>query len=159
MSRKKESGVLIENRRARFEYFLSDFMTAGLVLTGTEIKSLRAKNATISDAYIYVKKGEAFVTNMHIAPYKEGNIFNVDHLRDRKLLLTRQEIKKLAAKIAENGHTCVPTKVFLSHGYAKMEIALAKGKQLHDKRDSLKEKDLERELDRHARSSRDYEDF
>ena len=159
MSRKKESGVLIENRRAHFEYFLSDFMTAGLVLTGTEIKSLRAKNATISAAYIYVKKGEAFVTNMHIAPYKEGNIFNVDHLRDRKLLLTRQEIKKLAAKIAENGHTCVPTKVFLSHGYAKMEIALAKGKQLHDKRDSLKEKDLERELDRHARSSRDYEDF
>ena len=94
MSRKKESGVLIENRRAHFEYFLSDFMTAGLVLTGTEIKSLRAKNATISDAYIFVKHGEAFVCNMHIAPYKEGNIFNVDHLRDRKLLLTKQEIKK-----------------------------------------------------------------
>jgi SsrA-binding protein len=96
---------------------------------------------------------------MHIAPYKEGNIFNVDHLRDRKLLLTKQEIKKLSARIAENGHTCVPTKVFLSHGYAKMEIALAKGKQLHDKRDSLKEKDLEREFDKNARSSKDYEDF
>ena len=134
-------------------------MTAGLVLTGTEIKSLRSENATISDAYIFVKHGEAFVSNMHIAPYKEGNIFNVDHLRDRKLLLTRQEIKKLAAKIAENGHTCVPTKVFLSHGYAKMEIALAKGKQLHDKKNSLKEKDLEREIDRHARSSKDFEDF
>ena len=159
MSRKKESGVLIENRRAHFEYFLSDFMTAGLVLTGTEIKSLRAKNATISDAYIFVKHGEAFVSNMHIAPYKEGNIFNVDHLRDRKLLLTKQEIKKLSSRIAENGHTCVPTKVFLSHGYAKMEIALAKGKQLHDKRDSLKEKDLEREFDKNARSSKDYEDF
>ena len=112
MSRKKESGVLIENRRAHFEYFLSDFMTAGLVLTGTEIKSLRAKNATISDAYIFVKHGEAFVCNMH-----------------------------------------------MSHGYAKMEIALAKGKQLHDKRDSLKEKDLEREFDKNARSSKDYEDF
>ena len=149
MSRKKESGVLIENRRAHFEYFLSDFMTAGLVLTGTEIKSLRAKNATISDAYIFVKHGEAFVCNMHI----------VDHLRDRKLLLTKQEIKKLSSRIAENGHTCVPTKVFLSHGYAKMEIALAKGKQLHDKRDSLKEKDLEREFDKNARSSKDYEDF
>ena len=159
MSRKKESGVLIENRRAHFEYFLSDFMTAGLVLTGTEIKSLRSKNATISDAYIYVKHGEAFVSNMHIAPYKEGNIFNVDHLRDRKLLLTKQEIKKLAARIAEQGHTCVPTKVFLSHGYAKMEIALAKGKQLHDKKNSLKEKDLEREIDRHARTSKDFEDF
>ncbi|MBR6226592.1 MAG: SsrA-binding protein SmpB [Bacilli bacterium] len=159
MSRKKESGILIENRRAHFEYFLSDFMTAGLVLTGTEIKSLRSKNATISDAYIFVKHGEAFVCNMHIAPYKEGNIFNVDHLRDRKLLLNKQEIKKLASKIAEQGHTCVPTKVFLSHGYAKMEIALAKGKQLHDKKNSLKEKDIEREIDRHARSSKDFEDF
>ena len=96
---------------------------------------------------------------MHIAPYKEGNIFNVDHLRDRKLLLNKQEIKKLASKIAEQGHTCVPTKVFLSHGYAKMEIALAKGKQLHDKKNSLKEKDIEREIDRHARSSKDFEDF
>ena len=134
-------------------------MTAGLVLTGTEIKSLGAKNATISDAYIFVKHGEAFVCNMYSAPYKEGNIFNVDHLRDRKLRLTKQEIKKLSARIAENGHTCVPTKVFLSHGYAKMEIALAKGKQLHDKRDSLKEKDLEREFDKNARSSKDYEDF
>ena len=153
MSRKKESGVLIENRRAHFEYFLSDFMTAGLVLTGTEIKSLRAKNATISDAYIFVKHGEAFVCNMHIAPYKEGNIFNVDHLRDRKLLLTKQEIKKLSARIAENGHTCVPTKVFLSHGYAKMEIALAKGKHTYDKRESLKKKDLSREMEKQFKNT------
>lgn len=158
MSRRKESGVLLENRRAHFEYFLSDFMTAGLVLTGTEIKSLRQRNATISEAFIIIQHGEVYVTNMHIAPYKEGNIFNVDHLRDRKLLLTKQEIKKLADHIKLDGHTCVPTKVFLHHGYAKMEIAIAKGKQLHDKRESIKEKDLKREFDKNARTSRDFED-
>lgn len=158
MSRRKESGVLLENRRAHFEYFLTDFMTAGLVLTGTEIKSLRQRNATISEAFIIIDHGEVYVTNMHIAPYKEGNIFNVDHLRDRKLLLTKQEIKKLAERIKLDGHTCVPTKVFLHHGYAKMEIAIAKGKQLHDKRESIKEKDLKREFDKNARTSRDFED-
>ncbi|MCQ2799246.1 MAG: SsrA-binding protein SmpB [Bacilli bacterium] len=157
MSRRKQSGVLLENRRAHFEYFLSDFMTAGLVLTGTEIKSLRRGDANISDAYILIQHGEVYVTNMHIAPYKEGNIFNVDHLRDRKLLLNKQEIRKLAAKIKLDGHTCVPTKVFLSHGYAKMEIAIAKGKQLHDKRATIKEKDLKREFDKNARTSKDFD--
>lgn len=146
MARKKDSGTLLENRRAHFEYFLSDFLTAGLVLTGTEIKSLRGHNATIDDAYVYIKNGEAFIANMHIAPYKEGTIFNVDHLRDRKLLLTKKEIKRLAARIVGTGVTCVPTKVFLSHGYAKIEIAVAKGKQLHDKRDAIKKRDLDRHL-------------
>lgn len=157
MSRKKDSSVLLENRRAGFEYFLSDFMTAGLVLTGTEIKSLRARNASISDAYVMLKNNEAFIVNMHIAPYKEGNIFNVDHLRDRKLLLTRSEIAKLKRKLTATGNTCVPTKLFLSHGYAKLEIAVAKGKKLHDKRDALKEKDLNKAAIK-ARSVRDYED-
>ncbi len=147
MSRKKDSSTLLENRRAHFEYFLSDFMTAGLVLTGTEIKSLRAKNAGINDAYIFVKNGEAWIANMHIASYKEGNIFNVDHLRDRKLLLSKQEIKKLEGKLTATGNTCVPTKVFLSHGFAKIEIAVAKGKKLHDKRNSIKENDLKRKVD------------
>ena len=90
-------------------------MTAGLVLTGTEIKSLRARNAGITDAYVYVKNGEAFIANMHIAAYKEGNIFNVDHLRDRKLLLTKKELHRLANNLKGSGSTCVPTKVFLSH--------------------------------------------
>lgn len=146
MSRKKDSSVLLENRRAHFEYFLSDFLVAGLVLTGTEIKSLRARNATISDAFVYVKDGQAYIRNMHIAPFKEGNIWNVDHLRDRKLLLNKKEIKKLAARLKTSGQTCVPTKLFLSHGYAKLEIAMAKGKKLYDKRASLKGKDLERRL-------------
>ncbi|MFA6619808.1 MAG: SsrA-binding protein SmpB [Bacilli bacterium] len=146
MSRKKESSLLLENRRAHFEYFLSDFMTAGLVLTGTEIKSLRERNAGITDAYVYVKNGEAFIANMHIAAYKEGNIFNVDHLRDRKLLLTKTELRRLANNLKGTGNTCVPTKVFLSHGYAKVEIALAKGKQLHDKREAIKNRDLSRKM-------------
>jgi SsrA-binding protein len=146
MSRKKDNSTLLENRKAHFEYFLSDFLTAGIVLTGTEIKSLRARNATITDAYVYVKDGQAFIANMHIAAYKEGNIFNVDHLRDRKLLLTKTEIKRLSAKISATGYTCVPTKVFLSHGFAKIEIAVAKGKELHDKRASIKEKELNRKL-------------
>ena len=157
MSRKKDSSILLENRKARFEHFLSDFMTAGLVLTGTEIKSLRAHNATISDAYVMLRNGEAYVVNMHIAPYKEGNIFNVDHLRDRKLLLTKTELAKLKRKLTATGNTCVPTKLFLSHGYAKLEIAIAKGKKLHDKRDALKDKDLKREEIK-ARSTKDYLD-
>lgn len=157
MSRKKDSSTLLENRRASFEYFLSDFMTAGLVLTGTEIKSLRAHNASISDAYVMLKNNEAFIVNMHIAPYKEGNIFNVDHLRDRKLLLNKSELAKLKRKLTATGNTCVPTKLFLSHGYAKLEIAVAKGKKLHDKRDALKEKDLKKEQIK-AKSIKDYED-
>ncbi len=148
MPRKKESGVLLENRRAYHEYFLSDFLTAGLVLTGTEIKSLRARNASLSDSYVYIKNGEAYIANMHIAPYKEGNLNNVDHLRDRKLLLNKAEIRKLENKTKGKSMTIVPTKVFLLHGRAKIEIALAKGKNLHDKRESIKEKDLRREMEK-----------
>lgn len=157
MAKKKDDSVLLENRKAGFEYFLSDFMTAGLVLTGTEIKSLRRHDANITDAYIILKNGEAFVVNMHIAPYKEGNIFNVDHLRDRKLLLNKNELNKLKRKLTATGNTCVPTKLFLQHGYAKLEIAVAKGKKLHDKRDALKEKDLKRSESK-GRSVRDYQD-
>lgn len=146
MSRKKQSNVLLENRRAHYEYFLSDFMVAGLVLTGTEIKSLRARNAGIIDAYVYVKDGEAWIANMHIAAYKEGNIFNVDHLRERKLLLNKKEIRKLGNALKDGGYTCVPTKCFLAHGLAKLEIALAKGKHLYDKRESIKQKDISRRM-------------
>jgi len=146
MTRKKDNSLILENRKAHFEYFLSDFLTAGIVLTGTEIKSLRAHNAGITDAYIFVKDGEAFIANMHIASYKEGTIFNVDHLRDRKLLLSKKEINKLGNNLKGGGVTCVPTKVFLSHGYAKVEIALAKGKQLHDKRAAIKKRDLDRNV-------------
>ena len=148
MAKRKDSSVLLENRKARFLYFLSDFVVAGLVLTGTEIKSLRAGNASLADSYVYIKNGEAFIANFHIAPYREGNLWNVDHLRDRKLLLHKREIAKLARDVQGTGMTIVPTKVFLSHGYAKVEIALARGKQLHDKREAVKEADAKRKIDR-----------
>lgn len=148
MGRKKDNSTLLENRRAHYEYFLSDFLTAGIVLTGTEIKSLRAHNAGISDSYVQIRNGEAWICNMHIAPYKEGNIYNVDHLRDRKLLLSKSEIKKLGNSLKDGGYTCVPTKLFLMHGYAKLEIALAKGKKLYDKRESIKQRDQNRDMER-----------
>lgn len=155
MSKKQDSSVLLENRKARYLYFLSDFITAGLVLTGTEIKSLRKRNASLSDSYIFFKDDEAYIANFHIASYKEGNIFNVDHLRDRKLLLHKREIKKYEAKVKEDGYTCVPVKVFLSRGKAKIEIALAKGKKLYDKRASIKERELKRKIDRISKGESD----
>ncbi|HBS03063.1 MAG TPA: SsrA-binding protein [Firmicutes bacterium] len=146
MSKKSDSSVLLENRKAHYLYFLSNFLTAGIVLTGTEIKSLRARNASLADSYVYLRGGEVFLANMHIAPYKDGTYNNVDHLRDRKLLLTKHEIKKLASHLTGKSTTCVPTKVFLSHGLAKVEIALAVGKQAHDKRDAIKERDTKRAI-------------
>ncbi|MBQ7243364.1 MAG: SsrA-binding protein SmpB [Bacilli bacterium] len=151
MSKKSGKSVLLENRKAHFLYFLSDFMTAGMVLTGTEIKSLRAGSASLSDSYVALKNGEAWVYNMHISNYKEGTIWNADPLRPRKLLLTKQEIHKLERELTGSGMTCVPTKVFLLRGYAKMEIALAKGKKAHDKRDAIKERDAKREMSKAMR--------
>ena len=145
---------MLENRKARFLYFLSDFLTAGIVLTGTEIKSLRQHNASLSDSYVYVKNREVWIANMHISTYKEGTIYNVDPLRDRKLLLTRHEIDKLERSLKQGGYTCVPTKVFLSRGYAKVEIALAKGKKAHDKRDAIKERDTKREISKAMKGER-----
>lgn len=151
MAKKTDSSVLIENRKARFLYFLSEFYTAGLVLTGTEIKSLRARNASLSDSYIFIKDGEAYIANMHIAAYDNGTIYNVDHLRNRKLLLTKKELRKIASHVQGTGKTCIPTKVFLHHGFAKVEIALAEGKKAHDKRDSIKERDEKRKISRAMR--------
>ena len=146
MAKKSGNNVLVENRKARFLYFLSDFMVAGLVLTGTEIKSLRAGNVSLSDSYVQLKNGEAWVYNMHISNYKDGTIWNQDPLRPRKLLLTKPELRKLARELTGTGMTVVPTKVFLLRGYAKMEIAIAKGKKAHDKRDAVKERDAKREM-------------
>lgn len=152
MSKKSGNEVLLENRKARFLYFLSDFLVAGMVLTGTEIKSLRAGNASLSDSYVYLKNGEAFVANMHISAYKNGTIYNVDPLRDRKLLLTKRELRRLERDLQGTGMTIVPTKVFLDRGYAKMEIALAKGKKSHDKREAIKERDAKRAIGKAMRS-------
>ena len=140
--------IIAENRKAHFNYFLSDFMEAGIELKGTEIKSLRVTGATIGDSYVVIRGGEAEIINMHIKAYEQGNLFNHDPLRSRKLLLHKHEIKWLSDKIRIEGFTVVPTKIYFRKGKAKVEIALAKGKKNYDKRDTIKKRDLERELNK-----------
>ena len=144
----KVSGIKIvaQNKKAHFNYFLSDFTECGIELKGTEIKSLRLNGATIGDSYIVIRNGEAEIINMYIKPYDHGNIFNHDPLRSRKLLLHKKEIKWFEIKIKQGGFTVVPTKIYLSKGKAKVEIALAKGKKLYDKRETIKKRDIERDL-------------
>ena len=138
--------IIASNKKAFFNYFLSDFIEAGIELKGTEIKSLRVTGATLNDAYVVIRNGEAELLNMHIKAYEQGNIFNHDPLRTRKLLLHKKEIRFLEQKIKTQGYTVVPTKVYFSHGRAKVEIALAKGKKLYDKRETIKKRDLDREM-------------
>lgn len=144
----KSTGIKIiaQNRKAHFNYFLSDFMECGLVLKGTEIKSLRKHACSIGDAYVVIRNGEVEVINMHINTYEQGNIFNHDPLRNRKLLLHKKEIKWLEVKTSRGGYTVVPTKVYFKKGKAKIEIALAKGKHDYDKRETIKKRDIEREM-------------
>lgn len=149
----KGNNLNIKNRRASFEYALLMELTAGIQLTGTEIKSVRAGKANITDAYCAFVKDELFVRNMHIDEYEQGNIYNHVPKRDRKLLLQRSELSKLKGKMKDKGFTIVPLQMFLSEsGFAKLDIALAKGKKLYDKRESMKDKDVKRDL------ARKYED-
>lgn len=141
----REKNVAL-NRRASHEYFLEEKFEAGIVLTGTEIKSVRNGKVQFKDAYISIYKGEAWIKGMHISAYKEGNIFNVDEERDRKLLLHKLEIQKLLNKVKLKGYTLIPVRMYLKNGKAKMEIALAKGKNLYDKRQSDKVRDAKREM-------------
>lgn len=140
--------IIASNKKAHFNYFLSDFMEAGIELKGTEIKSLRVTGATINDAYVVIRNEEAEIINMHIKAYEHGNLFNHDPLRSRKLLLHKHQIRWLSQKIQTEGFTVVPTKIYFSKGKAKVEIALAKGKKLYDKRETIKKRDLQRELDK-----------
>jgi SsrA-binding protein len=144
-----ENKVNIKNKQAYFEYNIIEKFVAGIMLTGTEIKSIRQSKASIKEAYCVVVKEEVFIRNMTINEYEKGGHYNHEPKRDRKLLLNRKEISKLSKGIEQKGFTIVPLHLFLSEkGLAKIEIALAQGKKLHDKRDSLKEKDVKRELDR-----------
>ena len=141
--------VNIQNKKARFEYELLDFFTAGMQLLGTEIKSIRQGKASIQEGFCHIRDGELFIKNMHIAEYDFGNINNHDPLRERKLLLKRIELKKIEKKLKDQGVTVVPLKVYITNkGLAKMDIALARGKKLYDKRNTLKDKDLKRDMDR-----------
>lgn len=141
--------VNIQNRQARFEYEILDKYTAGIVLTGTEIKSIREGKVNLQDGYCYFNNGELFVKAVNITPYAQGTHYNHEATRERKLLLKKTEINKLEGKIEEKGLTLIPLRLFINdRGFAKMEIAVGRGKKLHDKRDSMRERDAKRELDR-----------
>jgi SsrA-binding protein len=140
--------INIRNKKASFEYHILEEFVAGIKLLGTEIKSIREGKANISDAFCTFINGELYVRNLHISEYSHGSFYNHEAKRDRKLLLTKKELKKLVLKGEDKGLTIVPLKVFISkRGFAKMEIALAQGKKAFDKRDSLKERDVKREMD------------
>lgn len=135
----------IKNRKANFNYFIEKTYEAGIVLTGTEIKSIRKGSANFNDAYISIKNGEAFIKNMYIAKYEEGNRYNHDERRDRKLLLHKTELKRLNTEVQNTGYTLVPVKLYFKGNYAKVLVGLARGKKLYDKRETIKKRDIERE--------------
>ncbi|NMC32156.1 MAG: SsrA-binding protein SmpB [Veillonellaceae bacterium] len=143
--------IVAENRRARHDYHIHETFEAGIVLTGTEIKSLRGGRANLTDSYARIENGELFLISAHISPYDQGNRFNHEPRRNRKLLMHKSEILRLLGKTREKGYTLVPLKIYLSHGLAKVELALASGKDLYDKRQSAAEKDAKREVERTLR--------
>ena len=138
----------LKNRQAYHEFFIDAKYDAGMVLLGTEVKSLRAGMASFNDSYCQIHKGEIWLKSLHIAEYSHGTTNNHDPVRDRKLLLEKREIKKIAAKLKEKGYTLVPLSIYFKDRLAKIEIGLAKGKKLHDKRESIKQKDVQREMKR-----------
>ena len=146
----KESGsrLIANNKKAYHDYFIEDTYEAGIELAGTEVKSMRMGECSIKESFIQIEHGEVFVYGMHISPYEKGNIFNKDPLRTRKLLLHQYEIRKIAAKIAEKGFTLVPLKVYFKGSLVKVEIGIAKGKKLYDKRQTIAKNDQRREAER-----------
>lgn len=148
MSKQEAIKIIGQNKKAHYNYFLSEFTECGISLVGTEIKSLRNNAPNITDAYIVFRNEEAEIVNMHIPLYKEGNIFNHDPYRARKLLLHKREIRWFIQKSKAEGYTVVPSKIYFKNGRAKVEIALAKGKKLHDKRQVEKERDDKRLIDK-----------
>ena len=149
MSKRFSNDINIRNRQASFEFELLDKYIAGLVLKGTEIKSIREGKVDLQDGYCYFNNGELFVKGINITPYAQGTHYNHEAQRERKLMLKRMELKKLERKVEEKGLTLVPVRLFINdRGFAKLEIALARGKKMHDKRENIKERDAKRELDR-----------
>ena len=151
MPKAKGVKVLAQNKKAFHEYFIEDKYECGIVLVGTEVKSIRAGRVNLKDSYVKIKRGEAFVIGMHISPYEKGNIFNRDPFRERKLLLHKAELRRLARASQEQGFSIIPLSMYLKDGLVKMEIATAKGKKLYDKRESLAKRDAEREMERKLR--------
>ena len=145
---KSEKRQITNNRRARHEYNIEETVEAGMVLTGTEIKSVRGGRVNLQDAYARIENGEAWLYNMHIAPYEQGNRANVDPIRPRKLLLKRGELHKLFGKLQTSGLTLVPLSLYVRNGFAKLELALARGKKLYDKRQAIEDREAQRDADR-----------
>lgn len=145
--------IEINNKKARFDYELLEKYEAGIVLKGTEIKSIREGNCNLKDSYVVIRNNEAYIINMHISEYKEGNIFNHEETRTRKLLLHKKEILKLRDKIAINGYTLIPVKLYFSKNKAKIQIAVAKGKKTYDKREAIKKRDVERDLQKRLKGN------
>lgn len=145
---KEAMKLVANNKKAYHDYFIEEKYEAGLALHGTEVKSLRMGKCSIKEAYVRIENGETFVYGMNISPYEKGNIFNKDPLRPRKLLLHKPEIRKLAGRMSEQGYTVVPLQVYFKDGRAKIEIGLAKGKKLYDKRQDIAKKDQRREVER-----------
>lgn len=145
---KETMKLIANNKKAYHDYFIEDKLECGVALHGTEVKSMRMGKCSIKEAFIRIENGEVYVYGMHVSPYEKGNIFNKDPLRVKKLLLHRQEINKLVGKIKEKGYTLVPLQVYFKSGKVKVEIGLAKGKKLYDKRDDIAKKDQRRETER-----------
>jgi len=144
--------IVAQNRKAFHDYFIEETLEAGMVLTGTEVKSLRDAKANLMDSYVLIKDNEAFLFNCHISPYTHGNIMNHDPVRTRKLLLHKKELLKLQAKAAQKGYSVIPLKLYFKDGRAKAEIGLAKGKKQYEKRETIKKKEADREIQRAMRS-------
>ncbi|HZJ99900.1 MAG TPA: SsrA-binding protein SmpB [Tissierellaceae bacterium] len=142
--------VLASNRKARHDYFIESSIEAGIVLKGTEVKSVRQGKLNLKDSYASIDDGEIYLNNMHISPYEQGNIYNVDPVRKRKLLLHKREIRKLNQEITLKGLTLVPLSVYLKDGKVKVELAVARGKKLYDKREDIAKKDADRRMKQHA---------
>ena len=143
----------ILNRKARYDYEILEKYEAGIVLTGTEIKSIRKGNANLKDSYAVIKNGEVFLLNMYISEYKEGNIFNHEETRTRKLLLNKNEIKKINDKITIKGLTLVPVKLYFVNGKLKVELAVARGKHTYDKKETIKQRDIDRDMKKSMKES------
>ncbi|MGL5634547.1 MAG: SsrA-binding protein SmpB [Sarcina sp.] len=156
MARKKSANSLAENRKARHDYFVEESMEAGIALVGTEVKSIRAGKSNLKDCYADIDNGEILIKNMHISPYEQGNIFNVDPLRHRKLLLHKSEIMRLAGLVQQDGLTLIPLKLYLKEGRVKVQLGVCRGKKNYDKRDSMLEKAAKRDIARELKARNRY---
>ena len=156
MVRKKNSNTLADNRKARHDYFVEETLEAGIALVGTEVKSIRAGRCNLKDCYADIYNGEIFIKSMHISPYEQGNIFNVDPFRERKLLLHKEQIARFAGLVAQQGYTLIPLALYLKEGKVKVALGLCRGKKNYDKRDSMIEKAHKRDIERQLKNSGRY---